>query len=497
MCPANSMKTFLALLTVVLTMPMSLCAAAADAPTGASLAWTSDEPAVVRAREFIFKGELANAEGELAAAGDGVAVAETREIIRRIRRDYPHAPEKMFALLGPKIRDLQPDDLEGWRRAGQLQFRIIDGQVAYFRREPSNLFRFCPDAIARRISPPPVKRETVLLDHLARVIAEAHQSPGQAQVLPVRHEIHFTLTVPANAAGAKPGSVVRAWLPYPQEYRQQTDVELLSAAPGKPVIAENGRPHRSLYFEHRIDDPAKPITFEASYAYTSHAYYPVLNDAKVEALPADFPAEFLAERKPHLLFSPKLRETVANVVGAETNPLAKARKIFHWIDANLRYHAEEEYSIIPSFSEHAMSRRRGDCGIQASLFITMCRAAGVPARWQSGWQTIPGGHNMHDWAEIYVAPWGWLPCDPSYGLKPSKDPAVREFYFGHQDAFRMIVNLDYGRAFEPAKTSLRSEPADFQCGEVEIDGRNLFFDQFDYEFEIRQIAPAPGGTGKR
>jgi transglutaminase-like putative cysteine protease len=278
-------------------------------------------------------------------------------------------------------------------------------------------------------------------------------------------------------------------MPYSQAYRQQTEVELVSAAPDKPLIAENGRPHRSLYFEQTITDPAMPTKFEATYRFTSHAYYPKLDDAKAQPPPADFPAaEYLAERPPHLLFSPKLKQTVAGIVGDEANPLAKARRIFHWVDANIRYNAEEEYSIIPSLSEHALSRRRGDCGVQGSLFITMCRAAGVPARWQSGWQTLPNGnHNMHDWAEIYVAPWGWLPCDPSYGLKPSKDPAVREFYFGHQDAYRMIVNLDFGRPFQPEKRSLRSEPTDFQTGEVEVDGRNLFYDQFDYNFEFRQV----------
>src|SRR5438132_916453 len=82
-----------------------------------------------------------------------------------------------------------------------------------------------------------------------------------------------------------------------------------------------------------------------------------------------------------------------------TNPLAKARKIFHWVDKNIRYNAEEEYSIIPSFSEHGLSRRRGDCGIQGTTFITLCRAAGVPARWQSGWETKPVDWNMHDWSE--------------------------------------------------------------------------------------------------
>jgi len=41
---------------------------------------------------------------------------------------------------------------------------------------------------------------------------------------------------------------------------------------------------------------------------------------------------------------------------------------------------------------------------------------------------------------------------------------VREFYFGHQDSYRLIVNLDYGSPLVPAKQSLRSEPADFQRG---------------------------------
>ena len=123
----------------------------------------------------------------------------------------------------------------------------------------------------------------------------------------------------------------------------------------------------------------------------------------------------------------------------------------------------------------------------------MCRCAGVPARWQSGWETKRRDWNMHDWCEFYVEPWGWLPADPSYGLRESTDPRVREFYFGHQDSYRMIVNLDYGHPLTPPKQSLRSEPADFQRGEVEVDGKNLYFDQFDYDFSFTQ---APGQAGR-
>ena len=91
---------------------------------------------------------------------------------------------------------------------------------------------------------------------------------------------------------------------------------------------------------------------------------------------------------------------------------------------------------------------------------------------------------MHDWSEIYIAPWGWIPADASYGVQKSDDPKIRDFYLGHINAHRMIVNLDYGRQLEPPKQTLRSEPADFQRGEVEMDGKNLYFDQWDYNIRV-------------
>lgn len=59
---------------------------------------------------------------------------------------------------------------------------------------------------------------------------------------------------------------------------------------------------------------------------------------------------------------------------------------------------------------------------------------------------------MHDWSETYVAPWGWLPADASYGLQESVVRRIAEFYCGHQDSYRMVVNLDCGRELFPPKT---------------------------------------------
>jgi hypothetical protein len=55
----------------------------------------------------------------------------------------------------------------------------------------------------------------------------------------------------------------------------------------------------------------------------------------------------------------------------------------------------------------------------------------------------------------------------------------------------MIINLDYGRDLVPPKKSLRSEPADFQVGEIEIDGRNLFYDEWDWDMKIEWLSDEP------
>ncbi len=463
-------------------------------PSGASLAFTSTQPAVVHARQLVEQGKLAEAESFLTSSGgSSQAAVEMREIIRRVRIDYSLSAEELLAKLKPSISDVTPNDLERWRKSGGVQYRMIDGHVAYFTREPSNIFRFCGEAKERRGDVPEPAGWT-LEKHLARVIAEARRT-SRTQVVPMHHRVTYTLTILPNAPGIKKGALVRVWLPFPQEYRQQGEVKLIRTSPEFKSLAPSatgeyplaGAPQRTLYFEQTISDPSQPLKFEEVFEFTSSAWYPVLDDDKARPLPSDYAHGNLGERLPHIAFTPELRQTVAGIIGSETNPLIKARKIFHFIDQNIAYNAEQEYCIIPSLSTKALTSRRGDCGVQTMLFITMCRCAGVPARWQTGWETKRIGWNMHDWAEFYVEPWGWLPADPSYGLRKSDDPKVREFYFGHQDSYRMIVNRDYGSPLQPPRQSLRSEPLDFQRGEVEIDGKNLYFPDWNYDVKFEWL----------
>ncbi len=43
-----------------------------------------------------------------------------------------------------------------------------------------------------------------------------------------------------------------------------------------------------------------------------------------------------------------------------------------------------EYFLLDDIAEYCAVNQKGDCGVQALLFITLCRIVGIPARWQSG-----------------------------------------------------------------------------------------------------------------
>jgi transglutaminase-like putative cysteine protease len=469
-------------------------------PTGAAIVFTSGDPVMVRVRVLLAEGKLAEAEQTLQSERNGDSqdrrqVAEDGlEIIRRLRREYRLDLPALLERLRKSIPDVTAEDVLKWQDAGEVQFRLLDGRPCYFASEPTNVFRFCEEAKRRRVpdgSDKQARANEELNKHLEAVI-KAADSSGKPEVLPVRHRIHYKITVTPNRPGVKAGSTVRCWLPFPQDYRQQKQVKLIRTSPSEHKIAPGvidgctlaGAAQRTLYMEQRIEDPAQPVAFEEELEYVSYAYCPKLEDSAARPLPGDWGNAYLEERPPHIVFSRDLRDAVEQAVGDETNPLARARRIFHYVVTTMKYRIEEEYTVIPSFTAKALTTHKGDCGIHSMLFISMCRAAGIPARWQSGWESQPLNWNMHDWAEFYVEPWGWLPADTSYGLKKSDDARVREFYFGHLDSWRMIVNLDYGCPLDPPKHGLRSEPADFQRGEVEIDGRNLYFDEWDWNFGV-------------
>lgn len=163
--------------------------------------------------------------------------------------------------------------------------------------------------------------------------------------------------------------------------------------------------------------------------------------------------------------------------------------IYDYITQNVKYSFVRSYSTILNIPEYAALNLKGDCGVQALLFITLCRICGVPAKWQSGLYVDPYFIGCHDWAQFYVEPYGWLYCDPSFGggaIRTGSDMRL-DFYFGNIDPFRMPANSDFQQEFTPKKTFLRSDPYDNQVGEIEYADGNVYSNDFESIMEIIEM----------
>ncbi|MCR4437780.1 MAG: transglutaminase domain-containing protein [bacterium] len=450
---------------------------------------------------FIERGEFAKAQSEmrmaLAQHPDMPALERLTlefeiERLDRIRKDFCKTKEEVVDYIRLYIPTVGDADLEHWEKERSLECMIIDGQKWYFARAASNLFRI--DKEARRIKEAYDRTHGLLpkrgysYEQDAAEIIHASETLGCRLVKPKRFRITYTIRVHPDAVPA--GETIRAWLPFPREgNRRQRHIRIEQASPDTYIIADNERyPQRTVYMEQKAV-AGQPTVFQYRFSFTSYAEYNNIDPARVQ--PYDTSSalykEHTREVPPHIVFTEELRAVSRRIVGNETNPYLKAKKIFAWVDEWVPWAGAREYSTVRNIPMYAYQERHGDCGMQTLLFMTLARMNGIPVHWQSGYEMMPGQESMHDWCEMYLEPYGWVLVDQSYGLKESKDERVRWFCLGNTDAYRWIVNDDFSQPLYPAKIYPRSETVDFQRGEVEWRGGNLYFDSWDYDWQVERL----------
>jgi transglutaminase-like putative cysteine protease len=167
---------------------------------------------------------------------------------------------------------------------------------------------------------------------------------------------------------------------------------------------------------------------------------------------------YLAEQLPHVRFTPALKLFSDQVLQGETRPYEVVRKLFAAVD-RIPWAGAREYSTLSNISDYALRAGHADCGQQTLLLIALLRMNGIPARWQSGMVFSDDGsgyNNLHDWGQVYLAPYGWLPMDVTTGALASDVPALRDFYLGGLDGYRIAFNDDFGQPWcRPSSTSAR------------------------------------------
>jgi Transglutaminase-like superfamily len=410
-----------------------------------------------------------------------------KDKMHRIRLDFSKTQDDIIAELKKYYPNIDEQMLDKWETDKSLEMKIIDGKKWFFKNAVPNLFRVNKEAKKKKeeIDGPPDDSFNKFVNNDITQIVQDSKKLNKRLVDPVKIELTYTLTV--NKDAVPDGKIIRCWLPYPREgHSRQTNIKLLSVNSNEYIIADNKNPQRTLYMEKKAKK-GEPTVFKMSLEYTAYGEWFDLDSTKVKTYDknSELYKDFTAERPPHIVFTDRIKKLSQEIIGNEKNPYNKVKLIFKWISDNIPWASAREYSTINNISDYCLKNMHGDCGIKGLLFITLCRYNGIPAKWQSGWMMHPGNVNLHDWTEVYYQGIGWVPTDPYMGVRKSDNPKIQYFFTDGTDPYHLIINDDYARPLFPAKIYPRSETNDFQRGELEWKGGNLYFDKWTYNMQVK------------
>lgn len=412
------------------------------------------------------------------------------DVMNRIKIDFKKTRDEIIIGLKKYYPNLTDAMMNNWESDNSLEMKMIDGEKKYFNNAIPNLFRINSKEknqkdIVDGIKPDPL--DTFLKEYIPKV-CDKNAKAQKRIVLPIKMKIKYTLTVKPNVV--PDGEIIRCWLPFPKESdARQTDINLIGVNNDNYIIASDKNLQRTLYLE-GVAKKDEPTKFQMELIYTSSAEMVNLfnNDSQITFNKnKTIVDEFTKEELPHIAFTDRIKNLSKQIIGEEKDPKQILKKIFTWVDVNTPWASAREYSTIPNITEYSLEHKHGDCGIQTLVFMTLCRYNGIPAKWQSGWMMHPPEINLHDWCEIYIDQYGWIPVDQSFGIKNYLLENERYFYLGGIDAYRFIVNDAFSKPLYPAKIFPRSETVDFQRGEVEWRCGNLYFDKWNYNMDVEYL----------
>ena len=237
----------------------------------------------------------------------------------------------------------------------------------------------------------------------------------------------------------EPGTKVRMWAPLPQNNSVQKVGRLRMSPPLKARLSRDDHGNRLLFMEG--DVPQSGILKLRVEGRVERFEW---NSAQSEPLDND---RYL---KPSKLVP--VDDRVLSVVGGrplEGEPEVVARKLYDAVLEHLAYDKSQ-----PGYgrgdSIWACDSRTGNCTDFHSLFLSLARLDGIPARFEIGY-SLPADKTegelsgYHCWASFWNGQ-GWIPVDIS---EADKHPKKANYFFGHLDVDRVTLSVGRDLIFQP------------------------------------------------
>ncbi|MCB5950742.1 transglutaminase domain-containing protein [Enterococcus sp. BWT-B8] len=400
-----------------------------------------------------------------------------KEIIKMIGiNEYPFSVNEAIHQMREAFEQFESKELDQLMEESLVDWIYVGGEPHFQRRFLLNLVKTQP-AYAERL----IKKEDSETDQLRKIELTENirlmKENGHRKV-----KIHIRSSIKIKKEHERIGEQVKVHLPVPRNAQQISEIKILKHSEAdKVTTSPEDSYQRTICFETRLKENEE---FFVEYEYVNEVHYIELDALKAEKAKEEM--SDLEEQLPHIRFTPYLQSILDEVLDGETNTVIQARKIYDFITTNVKYSFMREYFTIDNISEYAAVNLKGDCGVQAILFITLCRMAGIPAKWQSGLYVSQYYTGCHDWAQFYVEPYGWIFADLSFGggAYAAGDIERWNYYFGNLDIFRMPANDRIQEEFIPAKLHVRADPIDNQRGEWEYGDQGIPYAYLEVKQEL-------------
>ena len=306
----------------------------------------------------------------------------------------------------------------------------------------------------------------------------------------------FTFTYQVEIKDLPAGAQkVRVWIPRPPSDSNQSVVLKNASGPVRLRETREARFGDRMHYAEILHPKSSSAAFTFTYEVTRKEY----SKGGFESLmkynndPGSPPKPVAFYLGPdHLVpTSGRMAALAEENTQGKRGPVEKAYALYDYVFHTLRYD-KSGTGWGRGDSLWVCDAKHGNCTDFHSLFISLARAEGVPARFEIGFPLPRNAHageipGYHCWAEFYVEGAGWVPVDISEAWK---DPAKHDYFFGTLDADRVQFSMGRDLLLEPRQDG---QPVNyFVYPYVEVDGKP--YDQIEKRFSFRDRTD--GGTAK-
>jgi transglutaminase-like putative cysteine protease len=290
------------------------------------------------------------------------------------------------------------------------------------------------------------------------------------------------VTIDVTIAAPDESRDVRVWIPYPVSNSEQdiSNVRIDGNFSRSGVYREKETGNLALYAEWTEPTRNRAITL----AFNATARELVRKD--FPAVELEIPVEVKAYLKStHFLPTDgKVKQIASSITSDGQRISEKARAVYQWVVENTKRDPTVR-GCGTGDVEVVLAKRGGKCADISSVFVSIARAAGVPAREVFGLrlgkkdeQDITGGH--HCWSEFYVPGYGWVPADPADVRKMMlvKNLDLKgaqhyiDYYFGAVEEYRIALGRG-GRGYYLNPRQNDGPLNYFMYPYAEVDGKSL------------------------